>query len=122
MELFEFLMILVSVIIGLALGEVLMGSANLLRERETVRFYWIHVLFQVGVFLALIQQWWESWGLAAVSSISFGAVLAHALWSNHAVHAGAHPLSAASGRRELGELLLPTGANSLGVGSLSAPP
>jgi hypothetical protein len=43
MGLFEFLMILLSVIIGLALTELLTGVASLLRVRETVRFYWVHV-------------------------------------------------------------------------------
>lgn len=76
MGLFEFLMILMSVVIGLALSELLTGLANLLRVRETVKFYWIHALFQFGVFFALLQQWWESWDLVDVGAISFGSVLA----------------------------------------------
>lgn len=76
MGLFEFLMILISVVVGLALSEVLTGVANLLRVRETIRFHWIHALFQIGVFFALLQQWWESWDLVGVGSVSFGMVLA----------------------------------------------
>ncbi|MDH4047387.1 MAG: hypothetical protein OEW68_14185 [Gammaproteobacteria bacterium] len=75
MGLFEFLMILLSVIIGLALTELLTGVASLLRVRETVHFYWVHVGLQFGIFIALLQQWWESWDLARVEVISFGAVL-----------------------------------------------
>jgi hypothetical protein len=75
MGLFEFLMILLSVIIGLALTELLTGVASLLRVRETVHFYWVHVGLQFGIFIALLQQWWESWDLAGVEEISFGAVL-----------------------------------------------
>lgn len=75
MGLFEFLMILLSVIIGLALTELLTGVASLLRVRETVHFYWVHVGLQFGIFFALLQQWWESWELARVEVISFGAVL-----------------------------------------------
>ncbi len=52
---FELLMILVSVVIGLALSKVLMGAASLLRVRSTVRFYWLHVLLQLGVFFALFS-------------------------------------------------------------------
>jgi hypothetical protein len=74
MGLFEFLMILLSVIIGLALTELLTGVASLLRVRETVRFYWVHVVLQFGIFFALLQQWWESWDLAEIEVISFGAV------------------------------------------------
>ena len=75
MGLFEFLMILISVVIGLALSELLSGAAGLLRERDTVQTYWIHTLFQVGAFIALLQQWWESWGLVDVEEIRFGYVL-----------------------------------------------
>jgi len=75
MGLFEFLMVLISVVIGLGLTEILTGAANLLRARESVRFHWIHVLFQVGVFFALLQQWWESWDLNFVGEIRFFSVL-----------------------------------------------
>lgn len=75
MQLFEFLMILLSVIIGLALTELLTGVASLLRVRETVQFYWVHVGLQFGIFFALLQQWWESWDLAGLEVLSFGAVL-----------------------------------------------
>ena len=73
--LFEFLMVLVSVVIGLGITEILSGWANLLRARSDVRFYWIHVLFQFGVFFALLQQWWEFWDMARVGELSFLAVL-----------------------------------------------
>ena len=75
MGLFEFLMILMSVVIGLALTEVLTGAASLMRARSSVEFHWLHVLFQVGVFFALLQQWWESWHYVDVGEISFGLVL-----------------------------------------------
>jgi serine protease inhibitor len=73
--LFEFLMVLVSVVIGLGLTEILNGAANLLRARESVRFHWFHVLFQLGVFFALLQQWWEFWDMEAMGEISYFAVL-----------------------------------------------
>jgi hypothetical protein len=75
MGLFEFLMILVSVVIGLGITEILTGWANLLRVREGVRFYWLHILFQFGVFFALLQQWWELWDMEGVGEITFVAVL-----------------------------------------------
>lgn len=75
MGLFEFLLVLVSVVIGLGLTEILAGVANLLRARDEVRPYWIHVLFQCGVFFALLQQWWEFWDMEAMGEISFLAVL-----------------------------------------------
>lgn len=76
MGLFEFLMILVSVVIGLGLTEILTGGANLIKVREEVRFHWLHVAFQVGVFFALLQQWWELWDMQNLGEISFVEVLA----------------------------------------------
>ena len=75
MGLFEFLMVLVSVVIGLGLTEILTGAATLLRARDTVRFHWFHGLFQLGVFFALLQQWWEFWEMEGMGEISFFAVL-----------------------------------------------
>lgn len=75
MGLFEFLMILVSVVIGLGVTAILTGWANLLRARDGVRFYWVHVLLQCGVFFALLQQWWEFWEFERMGAISFFAVL-----------------------------------------------
>jgi hypothetical protein len=75
MGLFEFLMILLSVVIGLGLTELLTGAADLLRARETVRFYWIHAVVQLGTFVALLQQWWESWKFHGVDELSLRAVM-----------------------------------------------
>ncbi|NJD20596.1 MAG: hypothetical protein FIA95_15100 [Gemmatimonadetes bacterium] len=75
MGLFEFLMILLSVVIGLGMTEILTGTANLLRARDTVRFYWIHSVVQLGVFVALVQQWWESWNFHGVDELSLRAVM-----------------------------------------------
>jgi len=74
--LFEYLLVLVSVVIGLGLTEILTGAANLIRARDETRFYWIHIAFQVGIFFGLLQQWWEFWDMEGVGEISFVAVLA----------------------------------------------
>jgi hypothetical protein len=75
MALFEFLMIMISIVIGLALSEMLTGLGRLVRERDTVQFYWIHLLFQFGLFFGLLQQWWESWDLVDIGTIGFPSAL-----------------------------------------------
>lgn len=75
MGLFEFLMVLVSVVIGLGVTEILTGWANMLRIKSRVRFYWVHTLFQLGVFFALLQQWWELWLMSKMGEITFISVL-----------------------------------------------
>ena len=53
MELFEFLMVLVSIIIGLGVAEVLTGVARELRYRKSVQHDWLHAVLVIGIFLAL---------------------------------------------------------------------
>jgi hypothetical protein len=74
-DLFEFLMVLVSIIIGLGLTEVLTGVAGLLRARGTIRYYWVHGVLTTVIFVALLQQWWETWGLRDAPQWSFAAVV-----------------------------------------------
>jgi hypothetical protein len=75
MDLFEFLMVLVSIIIGLGIAEILTGLARALRSQESVRHYWVHSVLVLTVFIAQIQQWWESWGLREAPQWSFFALL-----------------------------------------------
>jgi hypothetical protein len=63
MSLFEFLMVLVSIIIGLGVAEVLTGIARQLRTRGSTQGYWVHSILVATIFFALLQQWWEIWGL-----------------------------------------------------------
>ena len=55
MELFEFLMILLSIIVGLGLAELLTGIAVILREGRQSQFSWIHGAVVLAIFLALLQ-------------------------------------------------------------------
>jgi hypothetical protein len=75
MSLFEFLMVLVSIIVGLGIAEILTGVARLIRCRESARPYWVHSLLVVSIFFALLQQWWELWELREVPEWTFIALL-----------------------------------------------
>ena len=74
MSLFEFLMVLMSIIIGLGIAEVLTGVARVIRERAQLRYYRVHGVLVAITFMALVQQWWEAWSLRTVPSWSFGAM------------------------------------------------
>ena len=75
MSLFEFLMVLVSIIIGLGLAEILTGVAKMIRARASIRPYWVHAVAVVVLFVALLQQWWEIWGLRMHSAWTFTGLL-----------------------------------------------
>lgn len=75
MSIFEFLMVLVSIIIGLGIAEILRGIARHIRNRDSVSGYWVHSVAVIFVFFALLQQWWEIWGLQSQSDWTFIGLL-----------------------------------------------
>ena len=75
MQLFEFLMVLVSIIVGLGIATLLTGIASLIRVRGSIRPYWVHTVLIALVLLAHAQVWWESWGLSWASEWSFLGLL-----------------------------------------------
>lgn len=75
MSLFEFLMVLVSLIIGFGLAELLSGIAQSIRNKEEVSFYWVHSVFVAIIFLALLQTWWEIWGVRDTPTWTFIGLL-----------------------------------------------
>ena len=75
MALFEFIIILKSIVIGLAMSQLLIGFASSLRDPQACRPYWLHTLLIATVFLALVQVWWESWPLSAIPQWRFSTLL-----------------------------------------------
>jgi hypothetical protein len=75
MSLFEFLMVLVSIIIGLGIAEILTGVARQVRCRGSIRVYWVHSVLVGTILVALLQQWWEIWGLRVVPEWSFSGLV-----------------------------------------------
>lgn len=75
MGLFEFLMVLVSIIIGLGIAEILTGVARSIRCRASVTGYWVHSVVVTAIFFALLQQWWEIWDLRVATEWTFHGLL-----------------------------------------------
>ncbi len=75
MNLFEFLMILLSLIVGLGITEILSGIARFLKRPLAQEIPWVHGTATLAVFVALLQTFWESWGLRELDVWSFPAML-----------------------------------------------
>lgn len=75
MSLFEFLMVLVSIIVGLGIAEILIGTAKTIRHRESINGYWVLGVVVAILFVALLQQWWEIWEFHAVTAWTFHGLL-----------------------------------------------
>ena len=72
---FEFVLVLLSLIVGIALADLLSSVSRQLRDRELWKFSWLQSGVAVFIFVALLQQWWESWGLQGVEQWNFANVL-----------------------------------------------
>ncbi len=69
MQPFEFLMIVVSIIVGLGITQLLAGVVRVLRAE--LKPYWIHELWVLSVFLMLLQYSWSLFDLEAQSDWVF---------------------------------------------------
>ena len=64
MNVSEHLLVLVSIIIGLAITELLTGVRQLVRARRRIRLHWLPLTWAGFLFLGLVQSWWVYLGQA----------------------------------------------------------
>ena len=63
MSAFEFVTVLFSVIVGLAISHLLRATSDLIEIHSRVKTYWINTVWLVTVFIWDIFTWWGMWGL-----------------------------------------------------------
>ena len=64
MDAFSYLSVLLSIILGLAITQILQGYRSLLLGRGRVRFYWLSLTWSALILVMATQLWWASFGLA----------------------------------------------------------
>lgn len=75
MSLFEFIMVLLSIVVGLGLARILAGWAEALRQGEKLAEAWVPLLLSLLVFVTLVQVWWEAWALHDRTQWNFAQLL-----------------------------------------------
>lgn len=75
MDRFSFVMVLLSIIVGLGVTELLSNVAYQIQQRAKSKPYWIHSVLVVLIFVAFLQQWWEMWSLHTQETWSFPVLL-----------------------------------------------
>jgi hypothetical protein len=78
MDAFSYLSVLLSIILGLAITQVLQGVRGLLLARGRVRLYAPSLIWCALILTFATQSWWASFGLAEVRDwtfAGFGALL-----------------------------------------------
>ncbi len=58
MQAFEYLGVLVSVVIGLALTHLVLGFIRIIHSRRSTVVYWVHSLWVFNVLYLLLGFWW----------------------------------------------------------------
>jgi hypothetical protein len=58
MNAFEYLSVLISIILALGMTRVLAGVGEMMQARSQRRIYWVHVIWIVNLFLYLVIAWW----------------------------------------------------------------
>lgn len=71
MDAFSYLSVLLSIILGLAITQILKGVRGLLLSRARVVVYWPTLVLCFLVLLASVQSWWTMFGLREVEVWTF---------------------------------------------------
>lgn len=61
MDLFEFILIITSVIFALAVAQILSGLSRVAQSTARIRYFFPHSLWVVNLFLFIFLIWWASW-------------------------------------------------------------
>jgi hypothetical protein len=72
MDSFSYLSVLLSIVIGLAITQVLQGLRVLMLSRETARLFTPSLIWTALVLLIATQMWWSSFGLRDHEEWTFG--------------------------------------------------
>ncbi|MBT8397745.1 MAG: hypothetical protein HKO65_20650 [Gemmatimonadetes bacterium] len=60
MTTFEFVTVLLSIVVGLGLTRLLSGIGRALELARTLRFYWVQGVWVLNIALALVVFWWAT--------------------------------------------------------------
>lgn len=71
MDGFSYLPVLLSIILGLAVTEILSGFRRLLHARQRVRSYWPSLLWAFLLLGVAAQSWWAMFGLRSYHDWTF---------------------------------------------------
>ena len=63
---FEYVMVLASIIIGLGLTHLLQGVSHLVNSRGRIKPYWVHLVWVAYMFLTAVMWWWVEFRFRAV--------------------------------------------------------
>jgi len=73
MDAFGYLSVLLSIIVGFAITQILLGFRGMVLARVRIRPYWPTVAWALLLLLINVQSWWAMFGLRVIEHWSFPA-------------------------------------------------
>ena len=81
MSAFEYLAVLVSLILGLGITHILAGVGHTIHRRAEIRIDLVHTLWTIATFLILVLNWWVFFQARFITEWSFGDFLLVIGWA-----------------------------------------
>ena len=75
MEMFNYVMVLASVIIGLGIAHLLQGIGGLVQHPRREKTYWVHLVWVAAIFIRAIFWWWFEFDLSKIAQWTFALYL-----------------------------------------------
>lgn len=72
MSAFDYLTVLISIVLGLSIANVLARLAAVVTARERIDFYWPPVAWAIWLFFISVQHWWAEWAVRHTRLWTFG--------------------------------------------------
>lgn len=72
MDEFNYLSVLLAIILGLAVTQILKGFRGLLHARDRVILYWPALMWAGLLLVIYVQSWWALFGLRTLATWTFG--------------------------------------------------
>lgn len=71
MEIFEYISVLTSIIIGLGIAHLLRGIAGLVQHPGRYTIYWVHLVWVGYMFFNMVFFWWWEFALSGITTWLF---------------------------------------------------
>jgi len=81
MSAFEYLAVLISIIIGLGVTQLLAGIGQAIHQRSSNRVDVLHIVWTANVFMVLVLNWWVAFSWRNEATWSFETFLFVVLWA-----------------------------------------
>lgn len=70
-DMFEYIAVLTSIIIGLGMAQLLRGVAGLIQQPDKSSVYWVHLCWVGYMFFTLVFWWWWEFRLGTIETWTF---------------------------------------------------